>query len=54
MKRIMATAEVQQKIRNVGLIPHESLPIEGIRAYIRAEQEKWGTLVRQLGLEWSQ
>jgi len=54
MKRIMATAEVQQKIGNIGLIPYESPPIEGIRACIRAEQEKWGTLVRQLGLEGSQ
>jgi hypothetical protein len=29
-------------------------PVEGIRAYIKSEQEKWGTLVRKLGLEGSQ
>lgn len=54
MKRIMAIPEIQQKILNIGLIPHESPPVEGIQAYIRAEQEKWGALVRQLGLEGSQ
>jgi tripartite-type tricarboxylate transporter receptor subunit TctC len=54
MKRIVAMPEIQQKILNIGLIPHESPPTEGIQAYIRAEQEKWGALVRQLGLEGSQ
>ena len=28
--------------------------VEGLRAYIKAETDKWGTLVRQLGLEGSQ
>ncbi|HKA81585.1 MAG TPA: tripartite tricarboxylate transporter substrate binding protein [Xanthobacteraceae bacterium] len=54
MKRIMATPEMRQKILNIGLIPHESPSVEGIQSYIRAETEKWGTLVRQLGLEGSQ
>jgi tripartite-type tricarboxylate transporter receptor subunit TctC len=54
MKRIMATPEMRQKILNIGLIPHESPSVEGIQSYIKAETEKWGTLVRQLGLEGSQ
>ena len=54
MKRIMATPEMRQKIMNIGLIPHESPSVEGIQSYIKAETEKWGTLVRQLGLEGSQ
>ena len=54
MKRIMATPEMQQKILNIGLIPHESPSVEGIQSYIKAETEKWGTVVRQLGLEGSQ
>ena len=54
MKRIMAAPEMQQKILAIGLIPHESPSVEGIRAYIKAETEKWGALVRQLGLEGSQ
>jgi len=54
MKRIMAAPEMRQKILNIGLIPHESPSVEGIQSYIKAETEKWGTLVRQLGLEGSQ
>jgi tripartite-type tricarboxylate transporter receptor subunit TctC len=54
MGRIMATPEVQQKIMNIGLIPYPSPSVEGIQAYIKAETEKWGALVRQLGLEGSQ
>jgi len=54
MKRIMAAPEMQQKILNIGLIPHESPSVEGLQQYIRAETDKWGALVRKLGLEGSQ
>jgi len=54
MKRIMAAPEMRQKIMNIGLIPHESPAVEGIQRYIKSETEKWGALVRQLGLEGSQ
>ena len=50
----MAAPEMQQKILAIGLIPHESPSVEGIQRYIKAETEKCGTLVRQLGLEGSQ
>ena len=54
MKRIMAAPDMQEKIRNIGLIPHESPSVEGLRRYIKSETDKWGALVRQLGLEGSQ
>jgi tripartite-type tricarboxylate transporter receptor subunit TctC len=54
MKRTMAAPEITQKVANIGLIPFETPSVEGIRAYIRAEQGKWGALVRKLGLEGSQ
>ena len=54
MKSIMATPDMQQKIMQIGLIPHDTPSVEGIQRYIKAETEKWGTLVRQLGLEGSQ
>jgi tripartite-type tricarboxylate transporter receptor subunit TctC len=54
MHAVMATPEMQQKILAIGLIPHESPSVEGIQRYIEAETEKWGALVRQLGLEGSQ
>ena len=54
MKRILAAPDVKQKIEAIGLIPHESPSIDGMRSYIKAENEKWGALVRSLGLEGSE
>jgi tripartite-type tricarboxylate transporter receptor subunit TctC len=54
MKRIMATPDIKEKIEAIGLIPHETPSIEGQTRYIKAETEKWGALVRTLGLEGSE
>lgn len=54
MKRALADPELKQKIETIGLIPFDTPSIEDLRAYRRAEQEKWGALVRKLGLEGSQ
>jgi tripartite-type tricarboxylate transporter receptor subunit TctC len=54
MKRIMAEPEVRQKVSALGLIPIEIDTVDGMRGYIRSEAEKWGSLVRQLGLQGSQ
>jgi tripartite-type tricarboxylate transporter receptor subunit TctC len=54
MKQIMAAPDMKQRAVNLGLIPIDTPSIEGMRAYIKAEQEKWGSLVRKLGLEGSQ
>jgi tripartite-type tricarboxylate transporter receptor subunit TctC len=54
MKRILADPEIKQKIETIGLIPFDTPSIEELRAYRRSEQEKWGGLVKKLGLEGSQ
>ena len=54
MKRIMETPDIRKKVADVGLIPLDIAPVESQTAYIKAEGEKWGTLVRKLGLEGSQ
>jgi tripartite-type tricarboxylate transporter receptor subunit TctC len=54
MKRILAEPEIKQKIETIGLIPFDTPSVEDLRAYRRAEQEKWGGLVKKLGLEGSQ
>jgi tripartite-type tricarboxylate transporter receptor subunit TctC len=54
MKRALADPELKQKIETIGLIPFDTPSIEDLRAYRRAEQEKWGALVRKLGLEATQ
>jgi tripartite-type tricarboxylate transporter receptor subunit TctC len=54
MKRILVEPEIRQKIETIGLIPFDTLSVEELRAYRRAEQQKWGELVKKLGLEGSQ
>jgi tripartite-type tricarboxylate transporter receptor subunit TctC len=54
MKRIMADPELRKRIETIGLIPFDTPSVEDTRAYRRAEQEKWGALVKKLGLEGSQ
>jgi tripartite-type tricarboxylate transporter receptor subunit TctC len=53
MKRIMAAPEIKAKIESMGLIPQDVAGVEDTRRYVQSEYEKWGTLVRQLGLQGS-
>jgi tripartite-type tricarboxylate transporter receptor subunit TctC len=54
MARIMAAPDMKKRIVDLGLIPFASPSVEGIRSYIKSEQEKWGALVRKLGLAGSE
>jgi tripartite-type tricarboxylate transporter receptor subunit TctC len=54
MKRIMAVPDMRKKVGAIGLLPIDVAPVEETRRYIAAEGEKWGALVRQLGLQGSQ
>jgi tripartite-type tricarboxylate transporter receptor subunit TctC len=54
MKKVMAAPDLRKKISDLGLIPVDTPPVDGIRAYIKSEQEKWGSLVKKLGLEATQ
>jgi putative tricarboxylic transport membrane protein len=54
MKRIMGGAEMVKKVSDLGLIPVDVQPVGETRAYIKSEQDKWGSLVRRLGLEASE
>jgi tripartite-type tricarboxylate transporter receptor subunit TctC len=54
MKRIMQEPEMKAKIAALGLLPIDSPSTEGMRSYIQSEHAKWGTMVKQLGLEGSQ
>jgi hypothetical protein len=38
---------------NIGLIPVETPSVDGIQKYFAVERDKWGSLVRKLGLEGS-
>jgi len=54
MKRALADPELKKKIETIGLIPFDTPSVEDLRVYRRAEQDKWGTLVKKLGLEGTQ
>ena len=51
MKRIMSASDMKKRAADIGLIPLDSPPVEEIKRYIKSEQEKWGSLVKKLGLE---
>jgi tripartite-type tricarboxylate transporter receptor subunit TctC len=53
MKKIMSDPEMKKLASNIGLIPIDTPSIEGIQKYFASEREKWGSLVRKLGLEGS-
>jgi len=54
MKRIMQDPQVREKIDALGLIPNDSPSVEEMRRYIQSERLKWGTMVKELGLEGAQ
>jgi tripartite-type tricarboxylate transporter receptor subunit TctC len=53
MKKIMADPEMIKMTEKIGLIPVNSPGIDGIQTYLASEREKWGGLVKQIGLEGS-
>ncbi len=50
MKKIMADPEMIKLTEKIGLIPVDSPDVAGIQKYLASEREKWGSLVKQLGL----
>ena len=54
MRKIMSAPEMTKRAANIGLLPLDSPPIDGIKTNIKSEQEKWGSLVKSLGLQGTQ
>lgn len=50
MARIMAAPDMKKAIEHHGLIPNAPPSVEATRGYIAAEIDKWGALVKSLGL----
>ncbi len=50
MKKIMADPEMVKLTEKIGLIPVDTPDVAGIEKYLASEREKWGSLVKQLGL----
>jgi len=54
MTKIMRDPEMQKKVTDIGLLPIEPPSVADTEKYLASEREKWGSLVRKLGLEGSQ
>lgn len=54
MKRIWAIPDIRTRVAALGLLPIDIASINDMRGYIKSEDDKWGALVRKLGLEGSQ
>lgn len=54
MTRIMRDPEMQWRVTDIGLLPIEPPSIADTEKYLASEREKWGSLVKKLGLEGSQ
>jgi len=54
MQRIWAVPANREKVAALGLLPIDIPSIDAMRAYVKSEDEKWGALVRKLGLAGSQ
>jgi tripartite-type tricarboxylate transporter receptor subunit TctC len=50
MRLIMADPEIAAKVASLGLLPHPVPPVAEAQAYIKSEIEKWGGVIRKLGL----
>lgn len=54
MKKIMADPEIKKKVADIGLLPIDTPSLAETESYLTSEREKWGKLVRDLGLEGTQ
>jgi tripartite-type tricarboxylate transporter receptor subunit TctC len=54
MTKIMSDADMQKRAANIGLLPLTPPSIAETEKYLASESEKWGSLVRKLGLQGSQ
>ncbi|MGH6770339.1 MAG: Bug family tripartite tricarboxylate transporter substrate binding protein [Xanthobacteraceae bacterium] len=54
MTRIMSDADMQKRAATIGLLPLNPPSIADTEKYIAGEREKWGSLVRKLGLQGTQ
>jgi tripartite-type tricarboxylate transporter receptor subunit TctC len=50
MKRIMAAADMQQRISNMGLLPLDPPPVAETERFIKSEAAKWSQILGRIGL----
>jgi tripartite-type tricarboxylate transporter receptor subunit TctC len=50
LKAIMGSADVQQAVNRIGVVPVVSPPLDELPKFIASEKERWGKVVKQAGL----
>jgi len=50
MRKVTSDAAFQKKVTEIGLMPIPPMTPDEMTAYIKAEQVRWGAIVRKLGL----
>jgi tripartite-type tricarboxylate transporter receptor subunit TctC len=50
LKAIMGLADVQELVNRTGVVPVVSPPLDGLRNFVVTEKDRWGKVVRQVGL----
>jgi tripartite-type tricarboxylate transporter receptor subunit TctC len=54
MKKIMAAPQMRERASAIGLLPLDTPSLADTQAYLASERDKWGSLVKKLGLEATQ
>jgi tripartite-type tricarboxylate transporter receptor subunit TctC len=54
MKKIMAAPQMRERASAIGLLPLDTPSLADTQAYLGSERDKWGSLVKKLGLEATQ
>ncbi len=50
LARVFADPKMQETVTALGLIPQPPQSLAATRAYVASENEKWGALVKKLGM----
>ena len=50
MKRIMSSPDVQKRISNMGLVPHDPPSVAESERFVRSEAAKWNVILKSIGL----
>ena len=54
MRRITSSQEFRAKADDLGLLPINSLDLNGVKQFIHSEQDRWGALITKIGLAGAQ
>ena len=54
LKSILAKPAIKEQLVKLSLLPMDSKPVPEMRAFVKSEIGRWGTVVKAAGIEGSQ